>query len=132
MTPFVAADGSATRSRDEQIKRQTTPGKYAKLNGAMKNRLSLFVAMSAMAWLAPLGCSNNNIDTAQVRAAFQSVSGDTREHLEEGLKAIDQSNYVAAVRPLKWIAYKVKLDKNQTAVLKDTIAKAEAKAAKQK
>lgn len=88
--------------------------------------------MIAVALLAASGCSNNTIDTGKVRAAFQSASGDTKEHLEQGLNAIDQSNYVAAARPLKWIAYKVKLDKNQTAILTDTIAKVEARAAKQK
>ena len=48
------------------------------------------------------------------------------------MKAIDQSNYVAAVRPLKELAIKVKMDKNQSLILEDTLAKAQAKAAKQK
>ena len=98
----------------------------------MKKRLILLSAMTALALLAAVGCSNKNIDTAKVRAAFQSLTGDGKRYIEEGLTAIDQSNYVAAVRPLKNVAYTVKLDKSQRAVLEDTIAKVEARAAKQK
>jgi cytochrome c-type biogenesis protein CcmH/NrfG len=98
----------------------------------MKKRLMLVLTMAGLAWLAALGCSNNNIDTAKVRAAFPSLSGEAKDDLELGLKAIDQSNYVAAIRPLKVLAIKVKMDKDQRLILEDTIAKAEAKAAKQK
>jgi hypothetical protein len=98
----------------------------------MKTRLILIFTMTALAWLAVAGCSNNNIDTAKVRAAFPALSGDTKDFLEQALKAIDQSNYVAAVRPLKVVALKVKMDKNQTLLMEDTLAKVEAKAAKQK
>jgi ribosome recycling factor len=98
----------------------------------MKKRLLLLVSLMGLAWLAASGCSNKNIDTAKVRAAFPSLSGDARQNLDQGLKAIDESNYVAAVRPLKTLAYKVKLDKSQTDILEDTINKAEALAAKQK
>jgi hypothetical protein len=98
----------------------------------MKKRLMLIFTMTGLAWLAVLGCSNHNIDTAKVRAAFPSISGEAKDDLELALKAIDQSNYVAAVRPLKVLAIRVKLDKNQSLILEDTIAKAEAKAAQQK
>jgi ribosome recycling factor len=98
----------------------------------MKKRLILLVTMTGLAWLASSGCSNQNIDTAKVRVALQSLSGDAKQYLDQGLQAIDESNYVAAVRPLRTIAYKVKLDKNQREILEDTITKAEAKAAKQK
>jgi hypothetical protein len=98
----------------------------------MKKRLILLVTVAGLAWLTASGCSNKNIDTAKVREAFQSLSGDGRQYLDQGLKAIDEGNYDAAVRPLRTLAYKVKLDKNQTVILEDTITKAEAKAAKQK
>jgi hypothetical protein len=98
----------------------------------MKKRLTLVLTMAGLAWLAALGCSNHNIDTAKVRAAFPSLSGEAKDDLELGLKAIDQSNYVASIRPLKVLAIKVKMDKDQRLILEDTIAKAEAKAAKQK
>lgn len=113
-------------------KKADKAGELAILPGAMKKRLILLVAITGLAWLAASGCSNKNIDTAKVRAAFQSLSGDARQNLDLGLKAIDESNYAAAVRPLKTIAYKVKLDKNQRDILEDTITKAEAKAAQQK
>jgi uncharacterized iron-regulated membrane protein len=105
---------------------------YATLTDAMKKRLILLFAMTGLAWLAAMGCSNKNIDTAKVRAAFQSLSGDSKDTLEQALRAIDRSNYVAADRPLKVLAFKVKMDKNQRVILLDTIAKVEAKAAKQK
>ena len=98
----------------------------------MKKRLILILTMTGVAWLAVLGCSNNNIDTAKVRASFSSLTGEAKDDLELGLKAIDQSNYVAAIRPLKVLALKVKMDKTQSRILEDTIAKAETKAAKQK
>ena len=98
----------------------------------MKKRLILIFTMTALAWLAAAGCSDNNIDTAKVRAAFPSISGETKDDLELALKSIDQSNYVAAIRPLKVVALKMKMDKNQTALLEDTLAKVQAKAAKQK
>ena len=88
--------------------------------------------MASLVWLAVLGCSNNNIDTAKVRDAFQSLTGEAKDDLEQGLKAIDQSNYVAAVRPLKVLAIKVKMDKDHRIILEDTIAKVQAKAANQK
>jgi len=98
----------------------------------MKKRLILIFTVTALACLAVVGCSNNNIDTAKVRAAFPSLTGEDKDDLELGLKAIEQSNYVAALRPLKVLAIKVKMDKNQTLILKDTLTKAEAMAAKHK
>jgi len=96
----------------------------------MKRWLILLVTITALA--AVSGCSNKNIDTAKVREALQSLSGDAKQNLDQGLKAIDEGNFTAAVRPLKVIAYKVKLDKHQRAVLEDTITKVEAKAEAQK
>jgi hypothetical protein len=110
-------------------KKADKTGKFAILRG-MKKRLILLLAMTGLALLASPGCSDKNIDTAKVREAFQSLSGDARQDLEQGLTAIDQSNYVAAVRPLKKVALTVKLDKNQRLILEDTITKVEAKAAK--
>ncbi|HUC85825.1 MAG TPA: hypothetical protein VL970_11580 [Candidatus Acidoferrales bacterium] len=98
----------------------------------MKKRLLYVFAVSGLIAFAASGCSNKNIDTAKVRAAFQTLSGEGRQYLDQGLTAIDQSNYVAAVRPLRTLAYKVKLDKTQRDLLEDTITKAEAKAASQK
>lgn len=98
----------------------------------MKKRLMLLFAMTSLAWLVAAGCSNKNIDTAKVREACQSLTGGAKDSLEQALKAIDQGNFVAAVRPLKNIAYTVKLNKDQRIILEDTIAKVEAKAAKQK
>jgi hypothetical protein len=95
----------------------------------MKKRLTLIFTLGC---LVVTGCSNNNIDTAKVRAAFPSLSGGPKDDLDLALKAIDQSNYVAAIRPLKVLAISVKMDKSQTLLLEDTLAKVEAKAAKQK
>jgi hypothetical protein len=98
----------------------------------MKKWLIPLMAAACLGWLGVLGCSNNNIDTAKVRQALQSLPDNAKEFLEQGLKDIDQSNFVAAVRPLKKVVFTVKLDKTQRAVLEDTIAKAQARAAKQK
>jgi hypothetical protein len=100
--------------------------------GAMKKRLIQILALTGLMALVALGCSNKKIDTAKVREAFQSLSGENKQYLEQGLNAIDQSNYLAAVRPLKKVAYTAKMDNNQRSLLEDTIAKTEARAAKQK
>jgi hypothetical protein len=98
----------------------------------MKKRLFLLVTVVGLACLAGSGCADKKIDTAKVRAAFQSLTGDGRQYLDQGLKSIDDGNYAAAVRPLKTLAYKIKLEKNQRDILEDTITKAEAKASQQK
>ena len=99
---------------------------------AMKKRMIHIVAMTGLIAAVALGCSNKNIDTAKLRAAFPSLSGDAKDNLEEGLTAIDQSNYIAAVKPLNKVGYLAKLNKEQGLLLEETIAKVEAKAAKQK
>jgi hypothetical protein len=113
-------------------KKTDKPSGSATLIYTMKKRLIRIFAMTGLIVLAALGCFNKNIDTAKVRAAFQSLSGGSKQYLEQGLQAIDQSNYVAAIRPLKKVAYTTKMDSIQRTLLEDTIAKAEAKAAKQK
>jgi hypothetical protein len=98
----------------------------------MKKRLIQISAITGLVVLVACGCSNKKIDTAKVRAAFQSLSGESKQYLEQGLTAIDQSNYLAAVKPLNKVGYLAKLNKEQGHLLEDTIAKAEAQAAKQK
>jgi hypothetical protein len=97
----------------------------------MKKRMIQIFALAGLIAAVALGCTKPKIDTAKVRAAFPSLAADAKANLEEGLTAIDQSNYVAAIKPLKKIALTVKLDKDQRVILEDTIAKAEARAAKQ-
>jgi hypothetical protein len=98
----------------------------------MKKRLILLLTLAGMACLGAAGCSEKKIDTAQVRTAFTSLTGEARKDLDDGLAAIDQSNYVAAVKPLQKVEFLVKMDQNQRLLLKDTLAKVEAKAARQK
>jgi hypothetical protein len=88
--------------------------------------------LAGLLCLAASGCSNKNIDTAKVREAFQSVSGDSRAQLEEALKDIEASNYVAAVKPLRTVAYTVRMDANQRKVLEEMMKKLRAKVAAQK
>jgi hypothetical protein len=98
----------------------------------MKKRLILLLTLTGVAWLAVTGCSEKKIDTAQVRAAFASLNGEAKQDMDEAMAAIDQSNYVAAVKPLQKVEFLVKLDQNQRLLLKDTLAKVQAKAARQK
>jgi hypothetical protein len=118
------------RTFTEQKGRQEKRFRY--IVNIMKKRLILLVTVVGLACLVGSGCSDKNIDTAKVRAAFQSLTGDGRQYLDQGLKSIDEGNYAAAVRPLQTLAYKVKLEKNQRDILEDTISKVEAKAAKPK
>jgi hypothetical protein len=98
----------------------------------MKKQLTAWVAGVALICVCAMGCSNHNIDTAKVRAAFPSIDGDAKAQLETGLSAIDSSNYVAAVKPLEKAAYEIKMDKNQRKILEDTLKKVRAKAQSQK
>jgi hypothetical protein len=91
----------------------------------MKKWLFTFLAAVVL-----IGCSNNNIDTAKVRAAMQSIDPAGKEQLELALTAIDAGKYGDAAFPLKKIAFGSKLDKDQIKVLKDTMAKVQAKIAK--
>jgi hypothetical protein len=98
----------------------------------MKKRLMLLTAMVGLTLMMATGCSNKGIDTGKVRTALASLTGEAKQNLDLGLKAIDDGNFAAAVRPLKTIAYKTKLEKEQRDILEDTITKAEAKAAQPK
>jgi hypothetical protein len=98
---------------------------------AMKNRLTLIPALAATVCLVAAGCSNKNIDVAKVRAAFQSVSGAPRAQLDEALADIESSNYVAAIKPLRTVAYSVKMDVTQRKIFEDMVAKVKAKAGAQ-
>jgi hypothetical protein len=98
----------------------------------MKKQLTAFVAMAAFVGFFAAGCSNHNIDTAKVRAAFPSIDGDAKVQLETGLSAIDAGNYIAAVKPLEKASYEMKMDKDQRKILEDTLKKARAKAQSQK
>jgi len=97
----------------------------------MKKRLIPFAVSTGLVCLVAIGCSNSNIDTAKIRAAFPSVGGDAKVQLEQGLAAIDASNYVAAVKPLEKAAYEIKMDKNQRIILEDALKKVRVKAARQ-
>jgi hypothetical protein len=98
----------------------------------MKKRLILLSAVAGTVCLAAIGCSNKNIDTAKVREAFQSLSGEPKQQLEQALTAIEASNYVAAIKPLRGLGYSIKMDVKQRKILEDTMNKVNAKAAAQK
>jgi len=98
----------------------------------MKKRRFALVLLAVLVCVGAVGCSNSKIDTAQVRAAFASVQGDAKVQLDTALSAIDESNYVAAVAPLQKASYEIKMDKTQREILKDTLEKVRANAARQK
>ncbi|HEX4119032.1 MAG TPA: hypothetical protein VH619_00290 [Verrucomicrobiae bacterium] len=96
----------------------------------MKKRFIPLIVLAASIFLAGAGCSNHNIDTAKVRAAFPGIDGEAKVQLEAGLAAIDASNYIAALKPLDKVKYELKMDKKQWAILDDTLKKVHAKALK--
>jgi uncharacterized lipoprotein NlpE involved in copper resistance len=97
---------------------------------AMKKRALTVVAVVSFVFLALVGCSNPNVDTAKVRAALQSIAADQKVQLEMALSAIDAGKYKEALLPLRKVAYGAKLDKNQIQIVQDTIEKVRAKIAK--
>jgi hypothetical protein len=98
----------------------------------MKKCLTILIVVAGMMCLAAAGCSNKTIDTAKVREAFQSVTGPPKEQLDEALTDIDASNFTAAIKPLRTVAYSVRMDANQRQILEDTMNKVKARAAAQK
>ncbi len=76
------------------------------------------------------GCSNNNIDTAKVRAAFQSgLDQGQKDQLEIALADIEAAKYKDALLPLRKVAFGAKLDSSQRKILKDTMEKVQRKIA---
>jgi hypothetical protein len=96
----------------------------------MKKRLLTFVAVAGLAFLALVGCSNPNVDTAKVRAGLQSIGADQKVQLELALSAIDAGKYKEALLPLRKIAFGAKLNKDQSKILKDTLTTVQAKIAR--
>jgi outer membrane murein-binding lipoprotein Lpp len=94
----------------------------------MKKRLFTLVAVASLALLTLAGCSNN-IDTAKVRAALQSIGPDQKAQLELALSAIDAGKYNDALLPLRKVAVGAKLDKQQSKIIDSTLAKLRAKIA---
>jgi hypothetical protein len=99
---------------------------------AMKKRLIASVVLTGLISLVSVGCSNKNIDTDKVRAAFPNIAGDAKAQLEQSLADIDATNFAAAVKPLEKATYEIKMDAGQRKILEDTLKKVRAKAAQQK
>ena len=97
----------------------------------MKKRLFTFVAVASFAFVALVGCSDQNVDTAKLRAALQSLDGAQKAQLELALSDIDSGKYKEAVLPLRKIGFGAKLTKEQAKILQDTMTKVQAKAAKE-
>jgi hypothetical protein len=84
------------------------------------------VLVGLMVWGAT-GCSNREVDTAKLQAAFQSSDPGIRAELDKGIAALTVSNYSAALGPLNKVAYAAKLTKDQRLILEDSIKKVKAK-----
>ena len=99
----------------------------------MKNRflsLGAMAALIALVFFASAGCSNPNVDTAKVRKVMQGITPEEVPRLEEALSDIDAGKYQEALMPLRRVAYAAKLNKAQTKMLEETIAKVRAKISK--
>jgi hypothetical protein len=98
----------------------------------MKQRLTFFPLLAATLCFLPLACSNKNIETAKLREAFASAGDGPKQQLDQALADIEASNYVAAIEPLRKVAYTVKMNVTQRKLLEDTMTKVKAKASQQK
>jgi len=78
------------------------------------------------------GCSDSEIHIDKVRAAFQGLPPEQEARVEESLKDISETNYAAALKPLRAVAMSAKLNADQRKVLEDTVLKVKLKADKQK
>jgi hypothetical protein len=97
----------------------------------MRKRVIAFVAVASLVLLTAVGCSDNNIDTAKVRAALQSVDDQNKAQLELALTAIDAGKFKDALLPLRKVAFGAKLDKTQGKILRDTMTKVQRRIAKE-
>jgi hypothetical protein len=94
----------------------------------MKKRFFSTIAVAVLAAFAIAGCANSNIDTAKVKASLEpALSATQRVDLDLALSAIQSGKYKDAWGPLRKIAMSVKLDPEQNKMLKDTMAKVQAK-----
>ncbi|HEY3856758.1 MAG TPA: hypothetical protein VGO67_20425 [Verrucomicrobiae bacterium] len=96
----------------------------------MKKRVISSFVLTALLCLGATGCSNKNIDTAKIRAAFPNLEGDAKVQLEKGLAACDANDYAGAVKPLEKATYEIKMNKDQREILQDALKKARAKSPK--
>lgn len=74
------------------------------------------------------GCSNNNIDTAKVRAAFAGEPQGARALVDSSMHEVEISNYSAALGPLRELGFKYKLSGGERKILADTVHKIRVKA----
>jgi hypothetical protein len=102
---------------------------YKQMGYAMKKRLFTLFAITGLAGLVLVGCSNSKIDTAKVRLGLQSIDDSQKAQLETALTAIDAGKYKEAYPPLREIAYGAKLNQNQRKIVQDTMEKVRAKIA---
>jgi hypothetical protein len=96
----------------------------------MIKRLSARAAFLALLMFSMVGCSNDNIDTAKVRASMQSLDSSQKQELESALTAIEAKRYKDSLLPLRKVAFGAKLDKSQSKLLKDTMDKVQVHIAK--
>ena len=77
-------------------------------------------AILLIAFLA--GCSNKNIDTTKLQAAFPTNDGGNQELVTQGVDAISKTNYPAALDTLEKLAYRPRISKEQRTAVQDVIA----------
>jgi len=89
--------------------------------------LQLLLLAGLMTWGAT-GCSNHEVNTAKLQAAFQSQTPEVRAMLDKGVAAIQAANFSEALTNLQKVAFNAKMDQAQRLILGDAIKKVKAKA----
>jgi len=79
-----------------------------------------FAALLLVTFLA--GCSNKNIDTTKLQAAFATNDGGNQEFVTQGVDAISKTNYPAALESLEKLAYRPRITKEQRIEVQNVIA----------
>ena len=89
--------------------------------------IQLLLLAGLMGW-GLTGCSNQEIDTAKLQSAFQSVTPEARAQLDQAVAAINAGKFSEALPALQHVAYAAKMNKDQRLILEDAIRKVKAKA----
>jgi outer membrane protein assembly factor BamD (BamD/ComL family) len=77
-------------------------------------------ALLLVAFLA--GCSNKNIDTTKLQAAFPTNDGGNQELVTQGIDAISKTNYPAALDTLEKLSYRPQITKEQRIEVQNVVA----------
>jgi hypothetical protein len=85
--------------------------------------MNLATRLAAILLIALLaGCSQKNIDTTKLQAAFATNEGGNQDFVTQGVDAISKTNYPAALNVLEKLSYRPQITKEQRIEVQNVVA----------